>query len=46
MMSNLNLIAALFSMFVAMLNAIDENVSLVILNVGFALINILIWIAR
>ena len=45
-MSYFNLIVALFCMFVAGVNAINENVSLVILNVGLALINILIWIAR
>ena len=45
-MSYLNLIVALFCMFVAGLSAIKENVSLVTLNVGLAMINILVWIAR
>lgn len=45
-MSYLNLIVAFFCMFVATLHAIDEKVSLAILNVGLALINILLWIAR
>jgi hypothetical protein len=45
-MSYLNLIVALFCVFNAMIQAIDENVSLIILNIGLALINILIWIAR
>ena len=45
-MNYLNLIVALFCMFVATLHAIDEKIGLVILNVGLALINILVWIAR